>query len=382
MRLQVDIECRVALGLAHERSEWTVEHDVAPVQEHGVVADLLDVGKFVAGQDDRDVLLRDQRPDERTYPRLRNEIDSHCGFVQQEQFGPVQQARHDLRPHALAEAQLSGSATQHLLDFQERRQFLDTFVELASRDRVDTPQDPVRLHQRQLPPHLGAVAKYDSDLPGHFRTIAVGRQSVDSNVAVSGGKDTGYQLDKGRFAGAVQADETNRRRAVDRKGDFVNRLDGLEFPPEPTQPNPAESQGVLLHSIVADESICGQQCRIGFHAASTAGALIMPESASPKYCRPACYGNGRHRTEEHEGCAKGERGAAAVDQVGWKIGHECPGDDEGQDELYREGVDRMGEEVHPETDCVVNRVAGGLSIDPEQVRGSYKKRHTRKNYDA
>ena len=95
-----------------------VKDDVAMVDDHGPLAEHLDVAGIVGGQKDGDLLLLVHLQDKVADALLDDDVEADGGLVEEEDLGPVEQGGGDLAAHALAQGQFTHRGLQVVADVE------------------------------------------------------------------------------------------------------------------------------------------------------------------------------------------------------------------------------------------------------------------------
>ena len=136
----------------HQAGEGAVIKEAAPFDDHDPEAKLDHVGHVVAGEQDGGLGAAVVFPDELADFFLHDDVQAQSRLVEQEQGGPVEQSRRQLRAHALSQGEFLDRNRQAVPQIQERDQLVEAAVEFRVPQAVDGLVEAKGLQGRDLPP--------------------------------------------------------------------------------------------------------------------------------------------------------------------------------------------------------------------------------------
>jgi hypothetical protein len=117
--------------------EAAVEGDFAVVNDDDAVAEGLDVGHVVAGKQDGRLLRGVVALEEFAHNLLRNHIQADGRFVEEEDFGLMQERGDQLHLHAFAQGKLADADIELLADVKHPGHFRDGAFKAVPGNTVD-----------------------------------------------------------------------------------------------------------------------------------------------------------------------------------------------------------------------------------------------------
>ena len=130
----------------------------------------------------------------------------------------------DLVADALAQGQLAHRRRQMAADAEHLGQEGDALAGLAQLQVIDVGQQLEGVERRQVEPELRLLTEHRADAVGEPAALAPRVEPEHRNGAGVVLQDAGQQLDGGRLAGAVGADEGNRLAGRHLEVDVVDRV--------------------------------------------------------------------------------------------------------------------------------------------------------------
>ena len=121
----------------HHVAEAAIEEDRAVINDNDPLAQLLDVGHVMAGEQDRRLLLRIVLPQELADDLLRNDVQADGRLVQKEDFRLVQQRRDQLHLRALAQRKFAHADIELVAHGEQFAHFSDGALQRGGGDAID-----------------------------------------------------------------------------------------------------------------------------------------------------------------------------------------------------------------------------------------------------
>ena len=268
--------------------EGAVGQDPAVADDDHPLGQRLDVVHVVGGEDDGDAALAVQPADELAHRQLGRRIEADGRLVEEEQRRLVQQRRGDLAAHALAERELAHRLVQQPARAAAAPTSSSRIARVAVlRHAVDVAQQVEALDHRQVPPQLGALAEHHAD-PRHVAAPAA-RQGTSPSTSQRAGRrleDAGEDLDGGRLARAVGADQADQLARARAEADAGQRLD--RAPAAVEQPlDRAQRARVALGDAIGLRQLLDEDLGHGWAPALAEGARNLVKRRHPVNER--CY---------------------------------------------------------------------------------------------
>ena len=164
-----------------------VEGDPAVVDDEDPVAEPLDVGQVVRGEQHGRAALGALADQEAAQSLLAHQVQADGRLVEHEQLRRVQQGGRDLAAHPLPERQLADRGVQERLHLEQRDALVEPRLPGRGGQPVDRGQQPERLAQRQVPPQLAALAEHRPDPARERGALADRLQAADLHRAADVG---------------------------------------------------------------------------------------------------------------------------------------------------------------------------------------------------
>src|SRR5574341_343306 len=184
---------------------------------------------------------------------LRGHIEADGRLVQKEHFRAVKQGGRQLTLHPLAQAELADLFGEQRLEVEQRHQLVQHPAEFFLRHVVDGLIDEERLHRREVPQQLIALAHYERELREVVPLPLVGREPQNVDLPGSGIEQPGEAFERGGLARAVRPEETDDLALRDMERNAVHRSDRLVLPPEQAAHGTAQAGRPMVDAIVLDE---------------------------------------------------------------------------------------------------------------------------------
>jgi hypothetical protein len=162
LRLGLEVHDHPAL-VAAQVVHGAVHQQRAVVDQHQPRAQRLDVVHVVGGEQHRGAALAVLPAHEVAHGELRGGVEADGGLVEKQDLRPVQQRRGQVAAHALAEAQLAHRGVEQRREVEHGHQLVEHGAVVGRAHPVDVAQQLERLHHRQVPPELGALAEHHAD---------------------------------------------------------------------------------------------------------------------------------------------------------------------------------------------------------------------------
>src|SRR5262249_43399711 len=146
-------------------------------------------------------------------------------LVQEQHLRRMQEARGDLRAHALSQRELADGDVEERpatksLDERIPRLLIDGTVEVGH-----AGEDLKRIAGRKVVPALGSLAEDRTDVPRERAALLPGREAEDTRLARRREEDARQHLDRRRLAGAVRPDERDGLTAGNRETHAIDSDD-------------------------------------------------------------------------------------------------------------------------------------------------------------
>ena len=163
----------------------------------------------MGGQDDGGALSAVEFFDEIAHRQFGNRVEANGRLVQKEQAGAVEQSRHQITAHALAQAELAHGHVEEGRKFQHGDERVAAAAVGVGGHFVDVAQQIEGFNGWQVPPQLGALAEDHANAADVGNAVLPRDAALDLAAARIGDDDAGEDFDCGGFAGTVGADITD-----------------------------------------------------------------------------------------------------------------------------------------------------------------------------
>ena len=156
---------------------------------------------------------------------LGDHVEADRGLVEKQHLGLVQERRHELELHPLAEREFADRLEDQLPHAEQVDEFVARPLEPGGIDAVDLLVEPEALGGGQVPPELVPLPHHEGEpaaevvgpLPGHVAEHAGG--------ARRGRDDPREQLEERRLAGTVGAEQGHELTPAHGEAHALQRLD-------------------------------------------------------------------------------------------------------------------------------------------------------------
>ena len=148
--------------------------------------------------------------------------------------------------HALAEGELAHGRLQQVFDLEGLSQEVDAAAQGCVFQFVDLTEEVEGIYRGQVIPELGALPEDGADLEGERLPLPPGNMAEHGGFAGGGVEDAGEDLDRGRFTGAVGADEAEQFAFFHGEGQVAHGLKRLKSGPPQRGQRAAKARGLAL----------------------------------------------------------------------------------------------------------------------------------------
>ena len=210
----------------HDVAQFAVEEDFAVVNDDDALAERLDVGHVMAGEENGGFLGGVVAADKFANGLLGNDVEADGGLVEKQDAGLVEQGGDEFHFHAFAQTQLADGDVELVLDAEEFGQLGDGFFEAVLGDAVDFGVELEGFAGGEVPPELIFLAEDEGELAAVAVGALPGSVTEDFGRASRGKEEAGEHFEGGGFAGAVGAEKTDEFAGFDLEADVVDG-DGL-----------------------------------------------------------------------------------------------------------------------------------------------------------
>ena len=210
---------------AHQRLQVAVVDQPAVVDDDDARAERGHVVHVVAGEQHRRAEPLVVVADEVAHLGLHRDVEPDGRLVEEQHARPVEQRRHQLALHPLAQRQLAGRLVDEVADLQQLDQLAHRLVGLRARDVVDRAVHGVGLRRRQIPEELLLLPHHQRDELQEARVAILGDVRPDPHRARRRVQQAGQHLERGRLPGAVRAEEADALALADLERQLLDRLD-------------------------------------------------------------------------------------------------------------------------------------------------------------
>ena len=183
-----------------------------------------DVFHVVRREHDRHASFGLHRLEETVDGVLGNDVEADRGLVQKQHLRLVQERGDQFQLHPLAQREFADRLEHELAHAEQVDQFVPGAFEAGGLDPVDLLVEPEALGGGQVPPELVALAHHEGEPPPEVVGAFPGHVAEHAGGAPRGRDDPGEQLEKGRLAGAVGAQQRHELPAADREAHAAERL--------------------------------------------------------------------------------------------------------------------------------------------------------------
>jgi hypothetical protein len=166
-----------------------------------------------------------ERLHEVAHGELGDGIEADRRLVEEEHARRVHHAGGDLAAHALAEGELSDGDVEEALEVEEVGQLIFGSFVLVGGDAIDVAEELEAFDDGEVPPELRSLAENGADAGDVADSVAPGCQSANYTVTARWFEDAAEDLEGGRFAGAVRADEAEEFSFCELEADSLEGVD-------------------------------------------------------------------------------------------------------------------------------------------------------------
>ena len=208
-------------------AEQAVKENAPVVDDDDPLAQRRDVGHVVAGENQRGPVAPVVIGDEVADARLHGDIDADRRFIEKEHVGPVEQRDADLAFHALAERQGAHLLLEDVADIQQCDQLVEGLLICSFGQVVHRGVDQERVHRRQVPAQLAALAHEHAD-PAQIGRLAPPRNMPhDRAGARRRVQQPRHHLQRRRLSRPVGTEETDDLALFNGETDLLDGADLL-----------------------------------------------------------------------------------------------------------------------------------------------------------
>ena len=192
---------------APQRVDGLVEKEAAAVDHDDAVTHALHVARVVRGEEDGAALLLGTLADDVADRGLGRHVEADRRLVEEHDLGGVQEAGHDLAAHPLAQGELADGLVELVADPEHLHECVAAAAELGRLLVVNPGEELERVGGGEVVPELGALAEHGADPVGEPAPLLPRDAAGHAGLTRGGVEDPRQDLDRGRLAGAVGADE-------------------------------------------------------------------------------------------------------------------------------------------------------------------------------
>lgn len=217
---------------------------------------------------------------------LRDDVQADGGFVEKKDFRFVEQGSDQLHFHAFAEGKLADHDVQLLFYGEERGEFIDGSLETIFVDAVDAGVEFERFTGGQIPPELIFLSEQQSELAAVAVLAFPGSEAKNFGGTAGGVKKAGEHFERGGFAGAVRAEETNQLPLPYRKADILGGGNGFVVALPQTFKRAAKSRSFFVGAVNLGQRFDLNDGPIAFHRIEIrAEYRELKKTLQPNSCR-------------------------------------------------------------------------------------------------
>ena len=190
------------------------------------------------------VAVLDQEPADRV---LGGDVEPQRRLVQEQQRRAMEQGRHELALHPLAERELADGLLEHVAQLEQRHELGQPLAVISLRDVVDRAVEQECLLRWEVPHQLLPVAEHERDAPLERGPARPRVEPCDFHPAAGWVQKAGQHLEGGGLACAVRPQERDDLSRVDAECHVAHRVHVAVAGPEQRPQGAAQSGITHLH---------------------------------------------------------------------------------------------------------------------------------------